>query len=126
MYYSDSFQLVQLIIPLIFLFIISIIFSIFSPLGICFIVFSIIRLKTENKKLKEVSLAFQIILASLNFLIGILISLIFVIKGSPFYVYSSASWLSMLAVIFGVCFVCIVFLAIIVWETKILIKKDQD
>jgi uncharacterized membrane protein len=83
-------------------------------------------LKTENKKLKEVSLAFQIILASLNFLIGILISLIFVIKGSPFYVYSSASWLSMLAVIFGVCFVCIVFLAIIVWETKILIKKDQD
>ncbi len=112
----------QWVVPSFFIFIISIIFSIFSPLGIGFIVFSIIRWKTESEALKKTSLVFQIVLSCLTLLIGLLISLLFVIRGSPLYSYSSDSWIYMLALLFGVGFVIIIFIGIIVWQTKVLNK----
>lgn len=117
MYISN---IVQLIVPLLFIFIISIIFSIFSPLGIGFIIFSIIRLKTDKDSLKKVSLVFQIILTSLTFIIGLLISLLFLFEGTPFHVYGSQAWIFMLSVLFGVSFISIIYIAIIVWETKVI------
>lgn len=115
MYIPD---ILQLIVPSLFIFIITIIFSLFSPLGIGFIIFSIIRWKTESETLKKTSLVFQIVLSCLTLLIGLLISSLFVIRSSPIYLYSSYHWISMLASIFGAGFVTAIYIGIIVWQTK--------
>ena len=119
-YYSSS--LIQYLIGGLIFLILSIIFSIFSPFGIFFIIFSIVRAKTENEILRKVSFVFQIILAVLTFVIGFLIALLFSISGSSFYVYSSG-WIMTLAVILGVGFVVAVEVGIIIWQSSSLINK---
>jgi hypothetical protein len=116
-------NLIQIIIPLLIIFIASIIFSIFSPLGIGFIIFSIIRWKTENDGLRKTSLVFQIILTSLTFLIGFLISLLFVFLGSPFYIFGLQSWIFVIALLSGISFISAVYIGVIIWESKSLFKK---
>jgi hypothetical protein len=116
-------NLLDLIIPLIFVFIICIVLAIFSPLGIGFIIFSILRIKTENLGLRKASFIFQIILSSLTFFIGLLICLLFLFSGSSFY-YNSG-WIFTLAILFGVGFVVILEVGIIIWESFELNKKEQ-
>ena len=116
-------NLITILIQALFFLILSIIFCVFSPFGISFIIFSIIRGKTKNTTLRQVSLVFQIILAVLTFIIGILISLLFSIGGMPFYIYSSG-WMITLAVIIGVGFVVAIEVGVIIWETHWLNKKE--
>ena len=101
-----------------FLFIITTVFAVFSPFGIGFIIFSIIRHKTENENLKKISLIFQIILTALTFLIGILASLLFVIRGSPFYTYGSQALILTGAIIFGTIFISVIAIIVIIWQTR--------
>ena len=119
-YYGGG--LIQYLIGGLIFLILSIIFAIFSPLGIFFVIFSIIRGKTKNLTLRTVSFVFQIILASLTFVIGFLISLLFSVRGSSFYAYSSG-WIMTLAVILGVGFVAAVEAGIIIWQSISLKKK---
>lgn len=119
----DLASLVQLLMQFIFVFIVSIVFSLFSPLGIGFIIFSIIRRISESEVLKRVSLVFQILLTCLTFLIGVSISLLFLFRGSPFYVYGYGSFIYMLAVLFGVFFVTAINVGIIIWGTRVFSKK---
>lgn len=118
-YYGGS--LIQyLIMGMIFL-VLSMVFSIFSPFGIFFIIFSIVRGKTESETLKKVSFVFQIILAVLTFLIGTLIALLFSISGSPIYVYSGG-WIMTLAAIIGIGFVVAIEIGVIIWQSSSLKK----
>jgi len=122
-YYGDYGSLIQYLIVGIILFIFSIVFCIFSPFGIFFIVFSIIRAKTQGQTLKTVSLIFQIILASLTLVTGFLIGLLFLIRGSPFYTYSGG-WVLTLAVIMGVFLVVAIEVGVILWQTSLANRKE--
>ena len=121
----DISQLFGLILPLLFIFIISIIFSIFSPFGIIFILFTLIRQKTPNPRLRLISLISQIILVCFNFALGLLISLLFLFRDSGFYVHYSLGWMFSLAVISGVGFVTLIFVSIIIFQTRYLNNKNK-
>jgi len=102
-------------------FIVSTIFSLFSPLGIGFIIFSIIRIKTESQGLRTTSLFFQIILSFLTFIIGLLIDFWLFVQAHVSYNYSSLSNMSpYIGIFFGVCFVVILQIITIFWETSYL------
>ena len=112
----------QAIIPALFVLILSIVFAIFSPFGIFFIIFSIVRGKTENETLKRVAFVFQIILAVLTFAIGLVVSILFSISGSPIYVYSGG-WIMTLAAIIGIGFVVAIEIGAIIWQSTSLKNK---
>lgn len=122
-YYYNS-GLIQLVIMALIFLIISIILAVFSPLGIGFIIFSIIRGKTSNPSLRTVSLVFQIILSVLTFLIGLIIAVLFLVKGSGIYLYSG-NWIATVAVMLGMCFVVAIEIGIIVWESFWLKKREE-
>lgn len=123
MYFSE---ITNLFLPALIVLIISIIFSIFSPFGILFIIFSIVRWKSENQSVKKVSLVIQIICAVMTLIVGILIGALFVIQGSPVYLYGSGGWMGMAAVVLGVVFACIVSLAVIVWQTREMSRTEDS
>jgi uncharacterized membrane protein len=106
----------SIFVILILLMIVSIVSSIFSPFGLFFIIFSIIRGKTESSGLRTVSLFFQIALAILNLLAGILIGILFSIRGSIFYNYNEGIYATV-AVILGVGLVFLISLGIIIWQS---------
>jgi len=109
-------------------FILATIFSIFSPLGIGFIIFSIVRGKTESSALKKVSFIFQIILSALTFLIGILISVFLILQNHLYNGRFSMPTLNeispVLGIFFGVVFVIIIEIVFIFWENSWIKKKD--
>lgn len=118
-YYGN---LIEIFIPALIVLIVSIIFSIFSPLGIFFIIFSIIRGKTKNPVLRRVSLVSQIILAALTFIIGILVALLFLTNRGLYL----EGLIFILAIILGVGFVVAVEVGVIIWETYWLKKKIAE
>jgi len=116
-YYSS---LIEYFIVGMITFIISILLCVFSPFGIFFILFSIIRVKTKNQTLRIISLVFQNISAGLTLIIGFVIALL-----SSMNHYSDGG-IIMLAAIIGVCFVFAIEFGVIIWETiwlNYLIKK---
>ena len=117
-------NLIQIFILGIILLIVSIIFAVFSPFSICFIIFSIIRAKTSSDGLRKVSFVFQIIFLIMNFLLGIIISLLFLIRDSGLYIYDQGI-IATVAVIVGVCFVSFMQIAVIIWE-GVWLRKDEE
>jgi uncharacterized membrane protein YbhN (UPF0104 family) len=114
--------IIESILQFLFVFIITTAFSIFSPFGIGFVIFSIVRGNTKAEGLKKASFVIQVILTSLAFLIGLIISLLFVIRGSPLYSYSS-SWVLFFGVLMGICFVSIIEIAVIIWQSHTAVEK---
>ncbi len=115
-------DIIQYLVMFFIIMIVSMLFAIFSPLGIFFILFSIIRAKAKDLTLRKVALVFQIILIVLTFIIGVLVSLLFVLRDSGFYIYSEG-WIATLAVLCGAGFVIFIEVIIIVWETYRLKEK---
>lgn len=115
---------IQAVIVVVILFIFSVICAIFSPLGIGFVIFSIIRAKTKSATLRTVAFAFQIILAVFTFIIGLVIALLFSIQSFGFYGYSSG-WIMSLAVISGVLFVVSIEIGVLIWQTIKLKRAGQ-
>ena len=100
------------------LMILTTIFAIFSPLGIGFIIFSIIRGKTSNNTLKKVSVFFQVFLSIVTLIIGVVIAIVFFFtRNYGFYYIYGASWVGGLAVLMGLGFVFVIELGIIIWQT---------
>ena len=110
------------IIPLLLFAIVSIIFTLFSPFGILFAVFSVIRGKTESSGLRKVSLFFQIFFAGLSLVIGVLVGILFSIRNSPLYTGYN-SWIITLSIILGAAFVFMLYLGIIIWQSYGLREK---
>jgi uncharacterized membrane protein YbhN (UPF0104 family) len=108
---------------LIFL-IITIIFSLFSPFGIGFLVFSIIRAKARSKTIKIISLIIQITLTGLTFLIGLIIAVLFSIRSSGIYTYNHPI-ITTLIVLLGSLFVLAIEITIIIWESFWIKKKER-
>ncbi len=101
-------------------FILIIVFSIFSPFGMGFAIFSIIRAKAKSKTLKIISLIFQIFLTALTFIIGLVIAILFSLYS---YAYSYSIIIS-ITIILGSLFVLSIETAIIIWESFWL-KKNK-
>ena len=122
MYYGD---ISLVLIYFVAMFIIAIIFSIFSPLGIGFIICAIIGMKTQTDIFRKIALISQIVFLSLTFIIGSLICLFILVSGNMF-TYSSLTSISLLVgIFFGVCFVVIIGIGILYFEYSS-IKKRQE
>ncbi len=105
--------IMMLLYGLIFL-IATIIFSIFSPFGIIFAVFSIAREKTNNIKLKKISLIFQIIMAALNFIVGLLVIFALLLINNRF---NTELLFIIIPIFLGLGFVMILEIGIIIWQS---------
>jgi uncharacterized membrane protein HdeD (DUF308 family) len=115
MYLGD---LPSMLIYFAIMFVVSTIFSLFSPFGIGFIIFSIIRIKTESEKLRTTSLIFQIILSVLTFIVGLLIAWWFFAQNNMGYNFSNLlAIFPFIGIFFGVCLVVVLQIIIIFWET---------
>jgi len=125
MYFS-----VQMFIGMIIYFIVSSIFAIFSPLGIGFIIFSIVRIKTQDEVLRKVSFIVQIITCVLTFIAGILVSLLLSFGnsyyGSSLHLPSFEQLLPGICVFLGVSFIVLIQLIIIFWESSWLRNNDSS
>lgn len=117
-------DLISMVLMFIVFLIVSIILSIFSPFGIGFAVFSVIRGKTENSSLKKVSLVFQIILSIIGFILAFVISILFSIKNSGIYLYNQGL-IATIAVILGAGFVFALEIGITLWQSAWLRKKED-
>ncbi len=119
-YYGGS--LIELILQAIVVMIISSFLCIFSPFGIGFAVFSVVRGKTKSKELRKISLIFQILAGVLTFIGGILAVVIVLMGGLG---YHPLQWniMFILAVLFGVGFIVTLEIVIIIWESMWLRKK---
>jgi hypothetical protein len=109
-----TFEITSLIQTAI-VFLITGVLAVLSPFGLAFIVFSFIRGKTKNESLKKVSFIFQVILTALTFVVGVLTSLLFSVRGLPFYSHSQG-WMYAVAIICGIMFVNIIEIGIILWQ----------
>ncbi len=118
-------DILQFLLMFFIIMIVTMLFAIFSPLGIFFIIFSILRVKVKDLILRKVALVFQIILVVLTFIIGLLVSLLFVIRSSGLYA-SSEGWIATLAVLCGAGFIIFIEIIIMVWETYWLRKKGAS
>lgn len=103
------------------LFMIIIIFSLFSPFGIGFVIFSVIRQKTKNISLRKTSFIFQIIFSVLNLIIGVII-LFFVVISGLYYTYGN-NWIVLLFAIASLLFVLAIEVGIIAWQSYALNKN---
>jgi hypothetical protein len=104
-------------------FVITSMAAIFSPLGIFFAIFSIIRAKTTSQNLRTVSLVFQIILCSLTFLIGLLISLAILLSGYNYQIQSE-QLIASISIIVGALFIVAIEAGVLIWETLWLRGKE--
>jgi len=101
------------------LMILTTVFAIFSPLGIGFIIFSVIRHKTLNSSLKKVSVFFQVFLSIATLIIGVVIAILFFFtRNYGFYYIYGASWIGGLAVLMGIGFVFVIELGVIIWQSS--------
>lgn len=113
---------VEMFIGMIVYFVVASIIAIFSPFGIGFIIFSIVRIKTESEVIRKVSFVFQIVICALTLLGGILVSILLSFgnryygSGSNFYLPSFEQLLPGICVFFGVSFIVLIQLIIIIWE----------
>ena len=128
MYFGGG-DLTSILLGFAILFIIATIFSIFSPLGIGFIIFSIVRGKTESSGLRKASFVFQIILSILTFIIGSILSILLLLQNHVYngrFSMPNFSDLSpVLGIFFGVTFVIIIEIVILFWEGSWLRKKED-
>jgi len=128
--YFNGGDLPTMLIYFAIAFIISTIFCIFSPFGIGFIIFSIVRGKTESEVLRKTSLVFQIILTVITFLLGSIIS-IFLLLQNHFYngrfsmpsLYETSP---VLGIFFGVTFVVIIEMVFLFWMSSWINKKESE
>ncbi|MBM3234612.1 hypothetical protein FJZ19_05980 [Candidatus Pacearchaeota archaeon] len=116
--YAGS-DLLQIVITCLIVFIASSILSIFSPFGIGFAVFSIIRAKTQNSNLRKACLVFQIILPILTLIVGMLIAILFFMTSYHGY-FSTETLFIPLLVFFGVLFVVCIEIGVFFWENSLL------
>jgi fatty acid desaturase len=112
------------IIILVLFFIISFVIAVLSPFGIGFIVFSFLRLRGRDEATRRVSLVFQLVCAMMTLCLGTLMSLLFSIRGSPFYMYSQGILMT-LGVVLATLLVVGVELGVIVWETHVLTQRQD-
>jgi hypothetical protein len=103
--------------------IVTVVLSVFSPFEIGFVVFSIVRAKTVSEALRKVSLVFQILFSAINFILALVIALLFFAGGSMIYISQSSGIVIPLAVIFGASFVLALNIIVIVWESLWLKKS---
>jgi uncharacterized membrane protein YbhN (UPF0104 family) len=96
------------------------VFSIFSPFGLGFAIFSIIRAKAKSKTLKIISLIIQIFLTALTFIIGFVIAILISLYS---YGYSYSLIIS-ITIILGILLVSAIEITIIIWES-FWIKKNK-
>jgi len=115
--YSASNFLQILVYSFIF-FIASILYSVFFPFGIFFIVFSIVRMKTSSQALRTTSLVFQIILAGLSFLVGLSIGILVILISGGFY--GGSVLFSFVAFLLGLFMALALEIGVIVWEGALL------
>jgi hypothetical protein len=97
-------------------FVITSMAAVFSPLGIFFTIFSIIRAKTSSNNLRTVSLVFQIILCSLTFLIGFFISLAILLSGYNYRI-GSEQLIASISIIVGALFIVAIEVGVLIWES---------
>ena len=120
MYYGvDLFE--ALLIGVIY-FAITLAVSLFSPLGIGFVVFSILRVKTSGDGLRKVSFVFQIVLSIISFLLAAIIGVIFLANTYWHNIYDSG-FVGGFAIILGAGFVFAMELIVIFWENSWLGKR---
>ena len=99
------------------IFIVSSILAVFSPFGIGFAIFSVIRAKTESIGLRKVCHVFQIILPILTFIVGTMVSVLFFMQS--YYGYFNIENLFLpISIFLGVIFVSCVELGIAIWENS--------
>jgi len=118
---ENSFDLWPVLIYAFILIIISAVASLFSPIGIFFIIFTIVRQFTKSKRLKTASLVLQIVLAGISIILGILIAILLLVKNLLYY-YNYNLFFA-LAIIMGVGFAFLLQVAVIVWQSGVLKKK---
>lgn len=109
-YYGN---LPQTILVMLLFLIGSIIFAIFSPFSIVFIIFTIVRAKTLSPEFKKLSFAFQIVFMILNILLGIIAGILFLMMSG-----SSDALLILIPAALGVIFVFLIQLFVIIWQNK--------
>ena len=128
--YFGGGDLTSMLIYFALMFILATIFSIFSPLGIGFIIFSIVRVKTESEALRKISFIFQIILTALTFIIGSIISVLLLLQNhfynGRFSMPSLYEASPVFGIFFGVCFIIIIQIVFIFWESSWLKKKEES
>jgi hypothetical protein len=117
----------EIIILAVIMFMVAIAFALFSPLGIFFIIFSIIRLKTKSIQLRKASFVLQIILALITFIAGLILSvLLFLFGPNSYYYISSESIIMGLSFIFGIFLAVGIEIVVIIWESIYLNKNKKS
>ena len=111
-------NLLSVIVSGIIVFIVTILVYCFTPLGLGFIVFSIVRGITVSETLKKVSFIFQIIIAALTLFIGSILSIILLFSG--YFGYYYGQFIMPLSLLFAVLFIVVFEVVIIIWQS---IKK---
>jgi hypothetical protein len=110
-----GYDFMTLVMNGIFALCLSSIFSIFSPFGIGFAVFSVLRGVGKNSGLKKVSFAFQIVFSILTFVAGILVALLMVF--SRYYYYGGSRIVVLVGIILGVGLVVALEVGVIIWQS---------
>ena len=116
-----SGDLTQMVLQAVLLFVFSIVIYAFSPFGIGFVIFSIIRGKNKSPGLRTVSFAFQIILSILGLIAGIVVAIFYSLSGM--YYFYGYNWIGILAIILGIGFVFVIELGILIWQSFSLKKN---
>jgi hypothetical protein len=108
--------------------IVSVVLSAFSPFGIVFAIFSIVRANTKSSRVRTLSFVFQIIVPLATLLIGLAIGILLFLRKSNMYLigYSIPPYVVALGVIFGVFFVAAVEIFILTWQSISLRQKASD
>ena len=123
MYYGD---ITSILIYFVAMFIIATIFSIFSPLGIGFIICAIIGMKTETDIFRKIAIILQIVFLSLTFIIGSLICLFILISGNMLSYPRLDSIAPLIGIFFGVCFVVILGIGALYLEYMHIKKRENQ
>lgn len=100
----------------------SFVLSIFSPLGIGFIISTIARWRSESESSKKLAFIFQLVFMILTFLAGLVISFL-----APMLVMGNSAWTSynlsrtiiiLLSILFGVGFAGAIEIGVTIWQGK--------
>lgn len=119
-YFSSS--LLQNIFYGFLIFIISLVACVFSPFGIGFVIFSLVRGFTKSQTARKVSLIFQIIFLCLTFLVGTLIGVYLAVSQGSYHDYNNY-WILIISIFLGIFFACIIELIVIIWQGAHLRRK---
>lgn len=112
-YYSFN----QVLIVSLITFAITGFLAVFSPFGIGFVLFSILRIKTKDKKLRKVSFIFQIVLCALTLVVGTLIGLLISIMNNELFL--------LFPVIIGLFLIITAEIGVIIWQSFLIKEKKS-